>query len=137
MFTSLRAVFLLSRFQSKQGVPGVVAHSENHDAAPVRMFTVKAGDEEYVLNHLRLADRTLVDRGIVIVENCFSHKYPEVLSVVAAFLKESTLTPFAITPKKLYFARPQYSQTYADMLASSFKVERTGSVFGHPVVIFR
>jgi hypothetical protein len=74
----------------------------------VRLFSIDGGHtEECTLNDLRLAEATVSDHGVVVIDDVYNQQWPGVLTGLARYLTQdgSTLRPFAFTPGKVYLAK--------------------------------
>jgi Methyltransferase domain len=106
-----------------------------------RMFSIDGGHtEECTLNDLWLAERCLSDNGVVILDDYFNPSWPDVSTGAARYFLEagSGLRPFAITPNKLYLARPSSHVLYHAgllKLEHSFH-EKESRMFGSSVAVF-
>jgi Methyltransferase domain len=119
----------------------VTGHHILSRVGPCRLFSIDGGHTaECTLNDLCLADETVTDAGVVILDDYFNPSWPDVATGASHFLSDSTtrLRPFAITPNKLYLARPLCCRQYAAELRQSQKdyYEKESRMFGCPVAIF-
>jgi hypothetical protein len=107
-----------------------------------RMVSIDGGHtEECTLNDLRLAEAVLQERGVVIVDDCFNEEWPDVATGVSRYCLETStgLRPFAISPGKVYFARPEHHGLYKEQLCRlhASNLRRANRMFGSEVLIFR
>jgi len=106
-----------------------------------RLFSIDGGHtEECALNDLGLAEAVLTENGVAILDDYFNESWPDVSTGAARFLSnpKTRLRPFAITPNKLYLARPAAHALYSEALRISQHVffEKESRMFGSPVYIF-
>jgi hypothetical protein len=106
---------------------------------PIRLFSIDgAHTEEITLNDLRLAEASLADHGLVVLDDVFNEYWPEVSAGLARYMAERPrLAPFAITPGKVFLADPGHGARYAEFLRSSFahRVDKFAPLHGHEVPI--
>lgn len=107
----------------------------------VRLASIDGGHtEECTLNDLRLVERILANYGVAIVDDYFNQHWPGVSAGVAKYLigKTSALQPFAISPNKVYFTRPNYVAVYRQELnaAEERSFEKESMFFGYGVDIY-
>lgn len=112
---------------------------ESH-GGPVRLFSIDgAHTEEVTVNDLRLADSSLTDEGIVVLDDVFNEFWPEVSVGFARYLSgvRPNLAPFAITPGKVLLARPSHCAAYTLFLRNAFphRVDKTVQFYGHVIPI--
>ncbi|MEB3340129.1 glycosyltransferase [Okeania sp.] len=107
-----------------------------------RLFSVDGGNTvNHVLNDLALAQETLSDGGIIIVDDFVNLRWPGVMEGVVTYFGSNSsqgLAPFCYGNNKLYLCRQEYYQTFfnyvlADIspLATTFKVVE---LFGYQVL---
>jgi len=102
--------------KSSQSVTGEDIIAE---VGQVAMFSVDGGHtRELVLNDLKLADASLRDDGIVILDDFFNEYWPEVSIGSVEYFNDpaSRLKPFAISPGKMYLCAPQWNAFYRENL---------------------
>ncbi len=98
---------------------------------PVRLFSVDGGHTaDLTENDLRLAEKCLVDGGIIILDDYFNSFWPDV-SVGANRCMDS-LIPFAISPNKVYFTN---NLECAENYRKALRAEKESEMNGHPVKI--
>ena len=107
-----REIFLHNcrRFGDPDRISVIADSSENVSAEQilsktgrVRLFSVDGGHTAHLtLNDLNLAQDCLADGGIVILDDYFNSRWPDVSVGVNRFLSRGALRPFAITPNKLF-----------------------------------
>jgi Methyltransferase domain len=106
-----------------------------------RLFSIDGGHTAAcTLNDLRLADASLADNGVVILDDYFNPSWPDVSTGTAQYLQDpaARLRPFAISPNKLYLASVEshdfYSANLRRVHADFF--EKESEMFGVPVLVF-
>jgi hypothetical protein len=105
------------------------------------MFSIDGGHTvECAINDLRLADATLAEGGVVILDDFFNEFWPEVAVGTVTFLRDSTarLQPFAISPGKVYLCRPGQYSFFHGAIKQSFSrryVDKMVQMFDSPVLI--
>lgn len=107
----------------------------------VRLFSVDGGHTcECAENDLVLAQRTIADTGVVILDDFYNAKWPGVLSGTVKYLEraEAELRPFAITPNKLYLAKENAAGAYRKAMRNkrSKRFFLESELFGSPVDIY-
>lgn len=107
---------------------------------PVRLASIDGGHtEECALNDVHLVERVLADYGVAIIDDYFNPSWPGVSSGIAKYLMDgtSTLQPFAISPNKVYFARPHFASIYRrELKAIAKQFDKESVLFGYPVDIY-
>jgi hypothetical protein len=138
----------LERWASSYDVTVIQRSSLNVTGAEIiaavgrcRLFSIDGGHTaECALNDLRLADEILDDCGVAILDDYFNQSWPDVSVGAARFLNDETtrLRPFAITPNKLYLARPDFHPVYSAILRVSQGdyFEKDSRMLDWPVGIF-
>jgi hypothetical protein len=110
-------------------------------AGPVRLFSIDGGHTTSItLNDLRLAEATLADGGVVILDDVFTSTFPGVSAALAAYLTGSgRLVPFAVSPQKVLLAQPAHHDHLMAAVADGMPdlVLRTEDYFGSGVLILR
>lgn len=136
------------RWASMQNVKIIRASSLNVTArdilsrvGPCRLLSIDGGHTaQCTLNDLHLAEHTVTEFGVVILDDYFNPSWPDVATGAARFLIDPTtsLRPFAITPNKIYLARPGYHGLYATTLRAAQHdfYEKESRMFGFQVAIF-
>lgn len=105
------------------------------------LFSIDGGHTvECTINDLRLADATLAEQGMVILDDLFNEFWPEVAVGALTFLGDPTsrLRPFAISPGKVYFCRPGQQAFFHAAINSRFSrryVDKQSSILGSPVLV--
>lgn len=138
----------VGRWASMQNVEIIRASSLNvtaHDilsrVGPCRLLSIDGGHTaECTLNDLRLAEQTVTEFGVVILDDYFNPSWPDVATGAARFLinPSTSLRPFAITPNKVYLAHPGYHGLYVAALRAAQHdfYEKESRMFGFQVAIF-
>ena len=106
-----------------------------------RLFSIDGGHTaECTLNDLRLGDQVLSERGVLILDDYFNPSWPDVSTGASQFFADpnSSLRPFAITPNKLYLARPSCHSFYLSALRRTQRdyFEKLSQMFGETVAVF-
>lgn len=106
-----------------------------------RFFSVDGGHtEECTLNDIRLADASLSEAGIVVVDDYFNARWPEVSVGIARYMvtPDRALAPFLITPNKIFFCRAGLSASYRDAIHGRHRLlfDKTVSFFGHRTELY-
>ncbi len=105
----------------------------------VRLFSIDGSHTaEATANDLALAEASLTEEGVVVVDDCFNPSWPEVSWALAEYLlRESALVPFAITPGKVLLCRPPSKARYRAMLHERFarRVDKQARLYGHAVLV--
>jgi hypothetical protein len=105
------------------------------------LFSIDGGHTaECTLNDLGLADATLAERGIVILDDVFNEFWPEVAVGTMSFLgrSDSRLQPFAISPGKVYLCRPGQQSFLYLAIKNQFSrryIDKEVRIFGNSVLI--
>jgi hypothetical protein len=105
-----------------------------------RMFSIDGGHTEAAtLNDLRLADAVLSESGVLVLDDYFNFAWPEVSVATARYLLsgETTLTPYAISPGKIFMCRPPMRDAYAALVARKFgyRLDKQARFFGCDVAV--
>jgi hypothetical protein len=106
-----------------------------------RLVSIDGGHtEEVVGNDLQLIESVLIERGVIILDDFFNEAWPGVAAGAAKyFLDPSTkVRPFAISPNKVYLARPPHHEFYRNAIKTRQQpfFEKTVRIFGNDVDIF-
>lgn len=105
------------------------------------LFSIDGGHTaECVHNDLSLADATLAERGIVILDDFFNEFWPEVAVGTMSFLQEpgSRLRPFAVSPGKVYLCRPGQQSFFHTAIRSHFSpryIDKEAQMLGSRVLV--
>lgn len=109
------------------------------EGGPVRLFSIDGSHtEEMTLNDLRLAEGSLADHGIVLLDDVFNEYWPEVSTGLARYIADGgRLAPFAIIPGKVLLASEKYGGLYGGFLRARFphRVDKHARLHGHEVPI--
>lgn len=111
------------------------------EVGSVAIFSVDGGHtREIVFNDLKLADASLRDDGIVILDDFFNEFWPNVSLGSIDYFNDpaSRLKPFAITPGKMYLCSPQWSSFYRDNWRKRFapwEFDKEVEMLGSPVLL--
>jgi hypothetical protein len=107
-----------------------------------RLFSVDGGHSAAVTCHdLELAEKTLAEGGVIIVDDYFNHGWPGVSEGVNRyFFKQQTrLEPILIGSNKVLFAFDRSAAVYRarlrELMGKSFMWENR--LFDHPVVVLK
>lgn len=104
---------------------------------PVRIFSIDGGHtEEITHSDLITAQNSLIDAGVVALDDCFSEAWPGVISGVAKYMAHPgrTLVPFAVGGNKTLLCRSEFVSIYRKTLASLPARQASGRMFGYPVM---
>ena len=109
--------------------------------SPCRLVSIDGGHtEEITVSDLRLVEAVLHERGVAILDDFFNQSWPGVATGVAKYLLDlsSKLRPFAITPNKVYLARPVAHEFYVSEIwkTHSQGFLKHSELFGSQVSIF-
>jgi hypothetical protein len=109
------------------------------EGGAVRLFSIDgAHTEEATINDIKLAESSIAEHGIVVLDDVFNEMWPEVSGALSKYLTNSpVLSPFAITPGKVLMARQPFSRKYGQFLQSAFpkRVDKHARLYGHDVPI--
>ncbi len=83
-----------------------------------RLFHIDGGhDKEEALHDLRLAASTTIEEGLIVIDDCFRHEWPEVTEAIIAFLQEAPeIVPVVAAFNKLVLARRDTATKLASLL---------------------
>jgi len=108
----------------------------------VRIFSVDGGHtQEIVLSDMRLAEKSLVDGGVVIADDVFNQQWPGVCVGTVHYLEQGgALVPFYIAYNKVLFTQPEHADRYRRTLDAAYADRTMTAVFestfvGHPVSV--
>jgi hypothetical protein len=109
-------------------------------AGPIRLFSVDGGHtSECALNDLQIAEASLADGGIVIVDDVFNPEWPGVATGLAKYVltERGKLVPFATSPNKVYLCSPDFSEKYRRALRDKVGEHASypSELFDHPIDI--
>jgi hypothetical protein len=105
-----------------------------------RLFSIDGGHTaEATRNDLALAERSICDGGLVILDDYFNAPWPGVSEGTCAYMHEagSRLLPVAITSNKFCFTNDEAAaSSYRRHLIEHHHDAKSSTVFGHDVVCF-
>ena len=106
-----------------------------------RLVSIDGGHtEELVYHDIQLIESVLIERGVIILDDFFNEAWPGVAAGAAKyFLDPSTkVRPFAISPNKVYLARPPHHEFYRNAIKQKQQsfFEKTVRIFDNDVDIF-
>jgi hypothetical protein len=107
---------------------------------PARFFSIDGGHTlECTLNDLQIAERTLTNDGVVVLDDVFNPAFPEVSMGLAAYVETGALHPFMISPGKVYLARLDQHERYRTLIRKRWphEFEKTAALHGAQVDIYR
>ncbi len=83
---------------------------------PIRLFSVDGGHNyQCVENDLKLATRTISDRGIIVVDDFFNRDWPEVTFATLDFIRGTAeVVPFLLSSGKLFLTTAAMASAYQD-----------------------
>jgi len=107
-----------------------------------RMVSIDGGHtEECTLSDLRLAEAIMHEHGIAVIDDCFNEDWPDVVTGLARYCFDDAtrLRPFAISPNKVFLARPDHHARIMEglMPLHGRNRRRRNRMFGSDVAIFR
>jgi hypothetical protein len=108
---------------------------------PTRLFSIDGGHTTPIaLNDLELAEATLADGGVVILDDAFQSLYPGVAAALARYLiGAGRLVPFAVSPEKVLLTQPEHHDHLMASICSGMEdlFHRYEDFLGHEVAIIR
>ena len=106
-----------------------------------RLFSIDGGHTTKIaLNDLALAEATLTDGGIVILDDVFQSLFPGVSAALARYLLgDGMLVPFALSPEKVLLTQPEHHDRFLTAISEGMpeQFHRHEDYFGHRVAIIR
>lgn len=105
------------------------------------LFSIDGGHTaECAINDLRLADATLAEQGIAILDDVFNEFWPEVAVGTLRFFADpaTRLRPFAISAGKVYLCRPGKQAFFHTAIYSRFSrryVDKSAHMLDSPVLV--
>lgn len=108
-----------------------------------RLFSIDGGHTaEITLHDLGIADDSLGEGGVIVLDDYFNPEFPAVSEGMCRFMSErpQALAPFAIGDNKLMLARPDWAERYRSMLTGAVPPRyfvRNTELFGQSVTVFR
>ncbi len=128
---------IIHQGDSTQIMPGDIA-----EMSAVRLFSVDGGHtQEIVLSDMRLAEKSLVDGGVVIADDVFNQQWPGVCVGTVHYLEQGgALVPFYIGYNKVLFTQPEHADRYRRTLDAAYAGKTMTAIFestfvGHTVSI--
>ncbi len=132
-----RTDLVVHQGDSTQIVPGDIPALSG-----VRLFSVDGGHtEEIVLSDMRLAEKSLIDGGVVIADDVFNQQWPGVCVGTVHYLEQGgALVPFYIGYNKVLFTQPEHADRYRKALDRAYADRTMTAVFesvfvNHPVSV--
>lgn len=109
---------------------------------PCRIVSVDGGHtEECARSDLGLAEAVLAPGGVAILDDYFNVEWPDVSTGMARYCLDpaTALRPFAISPSKVFLARPDWHERLLEALVARQPDARLRwqRMFGHAVYYFR
>jgi hypothetical protein len=104
---------------------------------PLRFVSVDGGHTAEITAHdLAVADASLAEGGILVLDDAFNEQWPGVADGVHRhFAHRPGLVPFAIGANKTYFCRPSHREAYRAAAAAAASDITTTAFLGEPVAI--
>jgi hypothetical protein len=104
---------------------------------PIRLFSIDGGHTvDTVLSDLKLAEQVLAEGGVVIGDDVFNERWPDVSVATLQYLNSSKLSPFAIGFNKVFFTQPAYAEAYRLSLANAdLGLQFDSTYTGHDVTL--
>ena len=103
----------------------------------LRLISVDGGHTAETTAHdLAVADGSLAEGGIIVVDDVFNEQWPGVADGVHRhFSRRPSLVPFAIGANKTYFCRPSHRDVYRAAAAAAASSATMPEFLGEPVVV--
>ncbi len=103
----------------------------------LRLISVDGGHTAEITAHdLAVADGSLAEGGIIVVDDVFNEQWPGVADGVHRhFSRRPSLVPFAIGANKTYFCRPSHRDVYRAAAAAAASSTTMPEFLGEPVVV--
>lgn len=128
---------IIHQGDSTQIMPGDIP-----EMSGVRLFSVDGGHtQEIVLSDMRLAEKSLIDGGVVIADDVFNQQWPGVCVGTVHYLEQGgALVPFYIGYNKVLFSQPEHAERYRRRLDAAYAGKTMTAIFessfvGHPVSV--
>lgn len=107
----------------------------------VRIASVDGGHTSQCAEHdLRLIEGAAHDYAVIIVDDVFNATWPDVVVGLSKYCADpiTKFRPFAISPNKLYLARPEHHETYRTAMRDRWPeyFENNQKMFDHTVGIY-
>lgn len=85
------------------------------------LFHIDGGHSfKEVMSDLNIAKNTTKNSGVIILDDAFSYKYPDVAMSISLFLNENKdFVPFLLTAAKLYLCKKEYYDFYYSFFENS------------------
>ncbi|WMY07506.1 class I SAM-dependent methyltransferase [Paraburkholderia phenoliruptrix] len=93
----------------------------------IRMFSIDGGHTAAITrNDLQVAEKCLVDGGIVVLDDVLNPHWLGVVSGLADYLRTGgTLVPFAVSPNKVYLtSNIDHAEKYRGVMATAFPLSQ-------------
>ncbi len=107
---------------------------------PFRLFSVDGGHSaECALNDLVLADQTLAEGGVMMMDDVFNPHWPDVATGCVQYMlrPDRRLQPFAVHANKVHFCHPGWAAFYREgLLRSPLKMLRSTTMWGVEVDLY-
>lgn len=89
---------------------------KNKIKSPIRFFSIDGGHTKlHILNDLKIAETTIANDGVVIVDDFLHPQWIGVTEGVFEYIRtNSLLIPFAVGHNKLYLCTPSYHKKYIE-----------------------
>jgi len=106
---------------------------------PLRFISVDGGHTAEITAHdLAVADASLAEGGIIVLDDAFNEQWPGVADGVQRyFVREPNLVPFAIGANKTYFCRPSHRDAYRAAAAAVASDTTMPEFLGEPVAFLQ
>lgn len=122
---------LLEKYGTTEKVNIIVKNSLNlvqGDVEDNTLFHIDGGHSfNEVMSDLNYAYSTMKKGGVVVLDDAFSFRYPDVSMAVALFLnKNKNLVPFLITAAKIYLCEVEYFDFYYSLFSNDENLKAFG-----------
>ena len=106
---------------------------------PLRFISVDGGHTAEITAHdLAVADASLAEGGIIVLDDAFNEQWPGVADGVQRFFAgRPNLVPFAIGANKTYFCRPSHRDAFRAAAAAVATDTTTPEFLGEPVAFLQ
>lgn len=94
-----------------------------NEVGPIRFFSIDGGHwKSIVQNDLALAEGSLVQGGVIALDDVFRTDWPEVTFALASWLEraKTKIVPFACGTNKLYLCPQDFALAYRESLRTEF-----------------
>jgi hypothetical protein len=107
----------------------------------VRIASIDGGHTSQCAEHdLRLVEGAAHDYAVIIVDDVFNATWPDVMVGLSRYCADpaTKFRPFAISPNKLYLARPEHHEVYRTAMRNRWSryFENDQKMFDHTVGIY-